>query len=184
MQDRFCKFGNMNRLRLFLFLFLLLSSLVSSSQQGFLFVKKGYKKKRIYTEGDVIQLRLEDGSYRKGTITLLRNDTIFIDGNPVPRPFVTKVLLEKKPIKTPDAKTLLLIGAGSALTAVGLALGQNMPAGKAVVTGLVIGYGPILVKLFGSTVVWLVKRKKFSIHKKFHLQVLDFHLPQQARKPF
>jgi hypothetical protein len=184
MQDRFCKFGYMNRLRFFLFLFLLLSSLVSSSQQGYLFVKKGYKKKRIYTEGDMIHLKLEDGSYRKGTITLLRNDTIFIDGNPVYRPLVTKVLLETKPVKMPDAKTLLLIGAGSALTAVGLALGQKMPPGKAIFAGLVIGYGPLLVKLLGSSVIWLVKRKKFRINKKFHLQVLDFHIPHRELKPF
>ncbi|HET6993967.1 MAG TPA: hypothetical protein VFI06_03245 [Chitinophagaceae bacterium] len=174
----------MNRLRFFLVLFLLLSSLVSSSQQGFLFVKKGYKKKRTYTEGDMIQLRLEDGSYRKGTITLLRNDTIFIDGNPVYRPQVVKVILEKKPVKLPDVKTLLLIGAGSALTAAGLAVAQKVPPGKAIFTGLVIGYGPLLVKLFGNCVVWVVKRKKFRINKKFRLQVLDFHIPQRAPKPF
>ncbi len=174
----------MNRLRFVVFLLFIFSSFGSYSQQGFLFVKKGYKKKAIYSEGDVIHLELEDGSHRKGMITLLRNDTIFIDGNPVYRPLVTKVLLKQKPIKVPDVKTLLLIGAGSALTAVGLSLGQKLPPGQAAITGLVIGYGPLLIKLLGSTAVWLIKRKKFRIGKKFRLQVLDFHIPQRARKPF
>ena len=31
----------------------------SFSQQGFLFVKKGIKKKRIYTEGDMIHMKLQ-----------------------------------------------------------------------------------------------------------------------------
>jgi len=175
----------MNRLRcLFSILFLLLSAF-SFSQQGFLFVKKGFHKKRIYTEGDMIQVRLENGNYRNGMITLLRNDTIFINGQPVYRPLITEVLLKRKPNKPlPDIKTLLLIGGGAALVTAGLTLSKQAKFEDALVAGLVIGYGPLLVKHFGSRLMRSFIRRKFRIGKKFHLQVLDFYLPQTRLKSF
>jgi hypothetical protein len=175
----------MSRLRSFLFILFSLSSFLSFSQQGFLFVKKGIHKKRIYTEGDEIKIKLEDGSYRNGMITLLRNDTLFINGQPVYRPLITEVLLKRKPNKPlPDAKTLLLIGGGAALTTAGLTLSKQAKFEQALVAGLVIGYGPLLVKYFGSRFIRSFIRKKFRIGKKFHLQVLDFYLPQNRLKSF
>jgi hypothetical protein len=160
-------------------------SAFSFSQQGFLFVKKGFHKKRIYTEGDMIQVRLENGNYRNGMITLLRNDTIFINGQPVYRPLITEVLLKRKPNKPPpDIKTLLLIGGGAALTTAGLTLSKQAKFKDALVAGLVIGYGPLLVKHFGSRLMRSFIRRKFRIGKKFHLQVLDFYLPQTRLKSF
>ncbi|MFI5130559.1 MAG: hypothetical protein ACHQFX_11235 [Chitinophagales bacterium] len=171
--------------RPFLILVLLFVCSLSFSQQGFLFVKKGFHKKRTYTEGDVLHIKLADGSYRKGVITLLRNDTIFINGEPVWRPLVTKVLLERKPkMPWPDKQTLLLIGAGVALTTAGLTLSKQADIEEALVAGLVIGYGPILIKHAGGGLIRSFKRKKFRIGKKFRLQVLDFHLPQNKLKSF
>ena len=175
----------MNRLRSSLFILFLFSSLISFSQQGFLFVKKGFHKKRIYTEGDNIQLRLGDGSYRKGIITLLRNDTVFINGQPVYRPLITEVLLKRKPNQPlPDIKTLLLIGAGVALTTAGLTISKQATFEQALIAGLVIGYGPLLVKYLGARLISLFIRKKFRIGKKFHIPVLDFFLPQSKLKSF
>lgn len=175
----------MNRLPAFFIILFLLSSVFSFSQQGFLFVKKGFKKKRVYTEGDAINVRLEDGSYRKGTITLLRNDTIFINGQPVYRPLITEVLLKRKPKqKLPDVKTMLLIGGGVALTTAGLTISKQAKFEKALVAGLVIGYGPLLIKYVGGRLLRSFTRKKFRIGKKFRLQVLDFHIPQRALKSF
>lgn len=175
----------MNRLRSFLTFLFLLCAALSFSQQGFLFVKKGFKKKKIYTEGDAIQLKLNDGSYRKGIITLLRNDTIFINGQPVYRPLITDVLLKRKPKKLlPDAKTLLLIGGGVVLTTVGLIVSKQAGFEEAVKASLIIGYGPLLIKHFGGSLMRVMVRKKFRIGKKFRLQVLDFHLPQNKYKSF
>src|SRR5262245_6365692 len=112
----------MNRLLFFSVILLLFSSGVSFSQQGFLFVKRGIKKKQTYTEGDAIHLKLIDGTDLAGYITLLRNDTIFINGRPLHKTAVKEVLLKLKPKKPfPDAKTIALIAAGSALTSFGLA---------------------------------------------------------------
>jgi hypothetical protein len=176
----------MNRLPSFFIILFLLSSVFSFSQQGFLFVKKGAKKKMVFTEGDVINVKLGDGSHRKGIITLLRNDTIFINGQPVYRPLVTEVILERKPKKPlPDAKTIALIAAGSVLTSAGLAISSNKDQRtQALIAGPVIGFGPLLLKHFGGRIIRVIPRKKFRIGKKFRLQVLDFHLQQQALKSF
>jgi hypothetical protein len=168
----------MNRRHFPFIIFLLLLSSFSFSQTGYLFIKKGIQKKRIYTEGDAIHVKLQDGTYRTGTITLLRNDTIFINGQPVYRPYITQVLLKRKPKKhLPDTKTMLLIGAGAGLTTAGLAISKQAKLGEALLAGPVIGFGPLLVKHFGGRLLRSFTRKKFRIGKRFRLQVLDFHFP-------
>lgn len=163
----------MNRLLLILFLF---SSVCACSQTGYLFVKKGYKKKKTYTEGDRILLQLKDGRIRNGYITRLRNDTIFISGQAVPVAEVqTVVLNDKKKVFSVDAKTLLLITGGVALTTAGLALSGQADFGEALTAGLTIGYAPLLLRYIGSKIS--LKRKKYRIGKQFRLQILDFHLP-------
>jgi hypothetical protein len=173
----------MNRLLLIIFLFSLTSSCFS--QTGYLFIKKGFKKKRTYTEGSSIDLKLQDGSYRKGMITLLRNDTIFVNGQPVPTKKVKEVLLKRKPKKPfPDIKTLAIIGAGSALVTAGLTLSGQADFKEALTAGLVIGYGPLLIKHFGGRLLRVIPRGKYKIGKKFRLQVLDFHFPVKERKVY
>src|ERR1044071_3695012 len=107
----------MNRL-LFILFILLLTGLSAQSQNGYLFVKKGYKKKKIYMEGERIYLQTMDGSMRTGIITMLRNDTIFLNGQPIPRKTVTAVYPHNKSKKKfqVTAKDLLLIAGGTVLT--------------------------------------------------------------------
>jgi hypothetical protein len=176
----------MNRLRSFFIILFLLSFFFSFSQQGFLFVKKGFRKKQVYTEGDAINLRLNDGSYRSGIITLLRNDTIFINGQPVYRPLIKEVLLKRNPKKPfpADTKTILMIAGGAALTTAGLILSKQATEKEALIAGPVIGFAPLLLKHFGGRLIRAMVRKKFRIGKKFHLQVLDFHVPQKRLKSF
>ncbi|MBL7738803.1 MAG: hypothetical protein JNK14_06255 [Chitinophagaceae bacterium] len=176
-------FGYMNRPAVIITFLFLLATSVSFSQTGYLFVKKGIKKKRIYTEGDAIQLRLQDGSLLNGYITLLRNDTLFINGRPVHKTGVKEVLLPKKAKKPfPDAKTVALIAAGSALTSVGLAINDKENRTEALIAGPVIGFGPLLLKHFGGRAIRAIPRKKFRIGKKFYLQVLDFHISPQTQR--
>ncbi len=173
----------MNRLSFFVsMILLLLCSLFSFSQTGYLFVKKGIKKKRIYTEGDAIHVKLGDNSHKQGTITLLRNDTIFINGRPVPRVDIEEVLLKRKPKKPfPDGKTVAMIAAGSAMTTAGLAISKQATTEEALIAGPVIGFGPLLIKHFGGRLIRSFHRKKFRIGKRFYLQVLDFHIPAQPQ---
>jgi hypothetical protein len=155
------------------------------SQTGYLFVKKGFKKKKTYTEGDMINLKLKDGSRAYGMITLLRNDSIFVNGHPIPTHWVKEVLLKRKPKKSfPDGKTIAIIGAGAAMTSAGLGMSKQATWKEAIIAGPVIGFGPLLIKHFGLRVLRVIPRGKFRIGKKFRLQVLDFHLPNRRYKSF
>ena len=175
----------MNQLRLLLFLLFISCSVVGSSQQGFLFIKKGIHKKRTYTEGDDLHIRLGDGSYRKGVITLLRNDTVFINGEPIPRPLITDVLIKKRRASPPpDVKTLLLVAGGAALTTTGLTLSKQASFKQALTAGLTIGFGPIIINYIGSRFMRLIKRHRFHIGRKFRLQVLDFYITPGKRRYF
>lgn len=151
------------------------------AQTGFLFVKKGGKKKRTWSEGDQIHLVLQNGYHEKGMITLLRNDTIFVNGDPVPRANVESVILDerKKPPFPVDAKTFALITGGAGLAAIGLSLNNVNKPGKAIMIASVIAYGPLLVKFLTSRLMYALYRKKFTIGRKYRLQVLDFYLPQR-----
>lgn len=172
-------------LRLLFLLLIFSSSTETFSQAGYLFVKKGIRKKRTYSEGDMIRLRLKDGSLAYGSITLLRNDTIFLNGHPVPIGWVKEVLLKRKAKRPfPDGKTIAIIAAGSALTSAGLALSKHETVEQALIAGPVIGFGPLLVKHFGSRLLRIIPRGKFRIGRKFRLQVVDFHIPRYQLRSF
>lgn len=168
----------MNRLLLVpIFLF---SFLLSHSQTGYLFVKKGYRKKKTYVEGDRILLQVKEGAIYGGLITLLLNDTIYINGRPIPRTDVNAVIVGRPTKKFHlEAKDFLLITGGVALTTAGLTLSNQASFREALTAGLVIGYAPLLLKYLGSKIS--LRRKKFKMGKKFRLQVLEFHLPYQRR---
>lgn len=170
---------------LLLLVFFSLHSSSSYSQKGYLFVKKGYHKKETYLEGDDIHVRLQDGSSIKGVITLLRNDTIFINGYAVPRVNITEVLLDpnlKQPFTTGGSNTWLVLGA-AALTTITLVATKAASEEKALVIGMAAGLGALIIKYVGTR-LGLFVRKKYKIGKKFHLQVLDFHLAPPGHKAF
>jgi hypothetical protein len=167
----------MNRL-LLLFVFLF-SFVLGHSQTGYLFVKKGFKKKKTYTEGDNIFLRLHNDGLYYGMITRLMNDTIFISGRPVPRIAVKEVIISTKTSKSfhVPVKDLLLITGGVALITAGLTLSKQSDFNEALIAGAVIGYGPLAIGFLKSKIS--LKRKKYRIGKKFRLQVLDFYIPRK-----
>jgi hypothetical protein len=167
----------MNRLLLLLVLVSLVAS--AQAQHGYLFVKKGIRKKRTYSEGQRILLQLHNDSLYGGIITMLRNDTIYLSGNPLPKSMVKAVIIHDRPRKQFNLtiKELLLITGGVALTTAGLTLSNQADFEEALTAGLVIGYAPLLLRYAGSKIS--LKRRKFLIGKKFYLQLIDFHLPRR-----
>ncbi len=160
-----------------LFIFFIASA-SCSSQTGYLFVKKGMKKKLSLTLGDPVHFRLKDKNVIRGVITGFRSDTVVVNGWPVDTKTVYELLLPQRPKKPfPDGATLAGITAGAGLTATGLILSKQEEATDAILTGLAIGYGPLLIKHFGGRLLWAIPRKKFRMGKKFRLQVLDLSLP-------
>src|SRR5262245_40443768 len=103
----------MNRLLLlFAFSFSFLSSHFHTRN---LLVKKVHKKKRIYLEGEIIYLRLKNGTVYYGRIARLMNDTIFLTGRPIPRIAVKEVLTpqDKSRKYQISTKDILLATAGA-----------------------------------------------------------------------
>ena len=170
--------------RLLLLLFLLLCCTTSYQQPNYLFIKKGFHKKKTYEEGDKIHIQLRDGKEKTGIITRLLNNMVYINGEEIAQEHIVAVILngkKKKPFPA-DFKTMLLIGAGAGLTTLGLSLnGANEPT-TALVAGLTIGYAPLLLKHFGGRVLYAIKKKKYRIGKKFRLQVFDIYVP--PKRPF
>ena len=149
----------------------------TEAQTGYLFVKKGFRKKATYTQGDPIRLRLQSDSVREGIITRLANDTIFLNGRPIPCLAVKEVILSDKRQRFHiPVETFLLITAGVALVTAGLSLSEQATFEEALAAGLVIGYGPLAVGYLKSKIS--LKRKKYRIGKKFRLQMIDFYLPR------
>jgi hypothetical protein len=165
--------------RLLLFLFFLLLSAPSWQQPNHLFVKKGIHKKKTFSQGDMIQVQFQNGQQKKGMITMLKDSIIFIGDEAIAAGDIAAIILtDKKRNRFPaDAKTVLMIAGGVALTAIGLSLnGANNPR-TALIAGAVIGFGPLLVKFIGGRLLWTLQRKKYRIGKKFHLQVFDIYPP-------
>lgn len=165
--------------RLLVVIILLLSVLFSSSQTGYLFVKKGIKKKKTYTEGENIYLRLQNDSLYYGMITRLMNDTIYISGRAVPRIAVKEVIIatkQRSPFQV-SAKNLLLITGGVALVTAGLSLSKQTDFKEALIAGAAIGYGPLAIGYLKNKIS--LKRKTYRIGKRFRLQVLDFYIPRK-----
>lgn len=150
----------------------------SFAQTGYLFVKKGHKKVLSLTIGDDIHVKTKRGTFHKGTITAFINDTVVINGRMVDSKTIHHVIFKERPKKKfPDTKTLMLIGAGSALTTAGLTLSKQQKLGDAAVTGMVIGFGPLLIKHFGGRLLRAIFRKKYVIGGRFRIQILDLSIP-------
>ena len=163
----------------------LFTSLSSYSQSSYLFIKKGFKKKRIYIEGEMIHIKLQDGNQKTGTITFLKDSLVFINNNPVQLSSIKYVILIKKSLfHLPNTKTMILIGVGSVLTSIGLSLNNSGNRAGAIIAGPVIGFGPLMLRYSGSRFLRMLSRKKFRIGKKFSLQILDLRISIPQRKSF
>jgi len=170
--------------RLLLLLFLLLCCATAYQQPNYLFIKKGFHKKKTYQEGDKIHIQLRDGKEKTGIITRLLNNVVYINGEEIAQEQIATVLLDGKK-KNPfpaNFKTMLLIGAGAGLTTLGLSLNDANEPTTALVAGLTIGYAPLLLKHFGGRILYALKRKKYRVGKKFRLQVFDIYVP--PKRPF
>lgn len=147
----------------------------AKAQKAWLFLKKGYKKKRTWMEGDRIMLRLPGDTIVGGLITHLRDDTIYLLGKPIPVDKVEAVVLRQKgsaKLEIP-LNSLLIITGGVVLTTVGLTLSGQVNEKEALTAGLTIGYGPLLVMSIARKVK--AGRREFRIGKKYRLQLLDIH---------
>ena len=167
----------MNRC-LFLLLFLFVSTFCSWSQPNKLFVKKGIHKKKVFSEGDRIYVLLEDGQEKRGIITNLQDSIVYINGKEINVNDIRIIFVEGiRKNKLPDLKTMLLAGAGVGLTTIGLSLNNANEPKTAFLSAAAIGYGPVLAKFILGRIVYLLRKKKYKIGRKYRLQVFDIRVP-------
>ena len=183
LQKSIIKFDVMKWPSLLLLMFALLLTQICLSQKSFLFLKKNGHKKRIWTEGDIIRLRLVNDDVLEGRILLLKNDSIYINDLVFRTGDVKQVLLkrkEKKPFPV-DGLQMLYITGGVGLSTLGMKVaGWVKTTPKALLYSSIIGYGPILLSAVTRNLN--LKRRHFNIGKKFRLQILDFYMPQPTSK--
>ena len=78
--------------RLLLCIFFVFSSLAAYQQTNYLFIKKGIHKKKTFSEGDRIHVQLKNGQDKKGMITMLRDNVVYINDSPIPKEQIAMVI--------------------------------------------------------------------------------------------
>lgn len=140
------------------------------AQRGFLYVKKkGFKKVRSFEEGSMIKFKTKDGEVVYGGIQLVKKDSIYVNSHWFNTKRINKIYLRNRKYHF-DAKTFLLTTAGVAISTAGMTLAEWASFKDALAYSAGIGYGNFIIANFPS-----LKRKKYSIGKKFTLQTLDLH---------
>ena len=152
-----------------LLLFLFITS-AACAQKGVLFVKKkGFKKVASFSEGDPFRFRTNGGGQVEGYISLIKNDSIYVNGMGYHQSSIRKIIVRKKE-KIITGEQLLYVTAGVALSTTGMTLAKWASFGTALATSAVLGYGNILVRY-----LFHFRRSQYRIGKKFTVQTLDLH---------
>ena len=140
------------------------------AQRGFLYVKKkGFKKVRTFEEGSTVKFKTRDEQVIYGGLALVKKDSIYVNGNWFATSDIKTIFLRDNHYQF-DSKTFWLTTAGVALATAGITLAGWTDFGHALAYSAAIGYGNFLILNFPS-----LKRKKYSIGKKFTLQTFDLH---------
>jgi hypothetical protein len=154
-----------------LLIFFLLCFQWSLAQRGILFIKKhGYKKVRSYAEGESISFRIRDGTLVEGYISLIRNDSIFVDGAGYHQNEIAQIIIRKNNWKAVRNQVLITTASAAVLTGILYMTKKNEEDPYIIPKLAVITYTPIILRSFS-----FMKRKHYSMGKKFSVQALDLH---------
>jgi len=161
----------MQKWLLLLFLFAAYSS---SAQRGMLFVKKkGFKKVASFAEGSPIIFQTKDGGISEGYISLIRNDSIYVNGLAYHKNYISRIILRKKNHQLKS--DLLYTTAGVVICTAGMTLAKWTTPENAFVSSAAIGYGNLLIAN-----LWMFSRKQYLLGKRFSLQTLDLHFDTKS----
>ncbi|HMO34378.1 MAG TPA: hypothetical protein PKE63_13315 [Lacibacter sp.] len=164
-------------LRLLTF-FLLLTSLPADAQFNQLILRKNGISKLRYREGSVITIETTTGLRYTGTIFLLQNDSIFLDGSALRVAEVTAVVKKKKRERTVipmEKEAFLYANLGIPLFTAGLVI-SGEPFWNSFLAGAGLVYGPIL--LYNVKRILFNRSRRFPLGDKYDLQLLDLYRPE------
>jgi len=146
------------------------------AQHGMIFVKKrGIKKVATISEGSTFRFRKTDDSVIHGTLAMVKNDSVFVNGYWHAVADIRRVIIRPKDEKT-LGNQLLLTTAGVGMITAGMTLAkwEDFRTSLAVASGM--GFGNFLLQ-----VVPRLKRRQYRIGRRFRLQPLDYHFRTAAR---
>ncbi|HVG16388.1 MAG TPA: hypothetical protein VM935_15560 [Chitinophagaceae bacterium] len=147
----------------------------TSAQKGYLFIKKNGRKVATYIEGQVIRIKTERSGVIQGYISLLKNDTVFMNGQRFHRKEINQVIVrdKKRFVIDGDAQTLALLTVGVGLATFGMTLNERESFPTALKTAAVIGYSPLLISAIRKKISF--KRRSYIMGKKFRIDILDLY---------
>lgn len=156
--------------KLLLLFFLFFSQLIFA-QRGLLYIKKrGFKKVRTFEEGSGIRIQTKTNQIDYGVLTLVKKDSVFVNGNSFAVKDIKTIFLKKKGERAFPTETFLWTTGGVILSTAGMTFAKWTGFEKAVAWSAALGYGNLLIRYFPG-----LKRKKYKIGGKFSLQTLDLH---------
>lgn len=155
--------------------FLLFLMYYASAQKGYLFVKKNGRKVATYIEGQTIKLTTDRSGVIEGYISLLKNDSVFINGQRYHKDEISKIILREKRrfAIDADAQTLGLLTAGIGLSSFGMTLNGREKISTALGYSAIIGYSPLLISAIRKKLSF--KKRSYIIGEKFRIDILDLY---------
>jgi hypothetical protein len=152
-----------------LLVFCLLCYQLCFSQRGLLFVKKHGHKVATFPEGAAVKFKLKDQSIVAGYISIVKSDSLNINGFWFPQSSIKEIVFAEKPNEH-LAQQILLTTAFIAFTTTAITISKQMDFKSAVISSSALGFGRLFISLLPH-----FKRTKYRIGKKFTVQTLDLH---------
>jgi hypothetical protein len=148
---------------------LLILPVLLHAQRGMLFIKKKvFKKVHTISEGEAIKFKKTNGDVIHGYLWLVKNDSVFVDGNGHPVSSIQNIILREK-----DGRLVrqTLLTAGAVVVVSGLmSLAKWESFEQALRVNSSVGFGNILLRTIPK-----LKRRQYQIGKKFSIQPIDLH---------
>jgi len=158
-----------------LFSILLLVSAQIHAQNNFLALEKDSINVATYSTGSYINMETVYHQWLDGSITELRNDSVFVNGNPFHYKEIASIRVARKKFHSSRVGTFMM-AAGAGVLVLGAVNGlyRGDPTNKWYTTTSYITAGSLLV---GGYLLTLGKYRTYSIGTKYTLQfvTLDFN---------
>ena len=158
-----------------LFLILLFASAQIQAQNNFLALEKDSINVTTYSTGSYINIETVYHQWLEGTITELRNDSVFIDGNPFHYKEIASIRVARKKFhSTKFGAFMMAAGAGVMVLGAVNGLYRGDPTNKWYTATSYITAGSLLL---GGYLLTIGKNRTFSIGTKYTLRfvTIDFN---------
>ncbi len=150
---------------------------IAQSQQVQLQLKKNGKIKKSFYAGTevVVMNNLKEQVF--GTITEMKDNTIFINGEAVPVNMIRKFrLVFTRPHEKINPELLAYATLGVAVSTIGMTLSKWEKFGNAVLISSIIGYSPFVINVTAKKLKRMLFRKEqYRIGHRFDLRVWDIN---------